>query len=64
MKSSLTPYKMCLGKISYSTKKAAQEELHYWKNVASRWWESDSFSQRVYKCSFCGKYHLGNSKRR
>lgn len=63
MKESLTPYKMCLNKESYDSKEEARIQMHSW--IHSRdYVVQKSSTLKPYKCAFCSKWHVGNSKRR
>lgn len=60
MKESLTPYKMCLNKESYNSKEEASDAMNLWLDYVC----PKSGILRPYKCAFCSKWHIGNSKRR
>ena len=65
MKSSLTPYNMCLNKVPYSSKKSALEERNWLVvRAAEEWGTKAENLPEPYKCSFCSKWHLGKSKRK
>ena len=65
MKRSPTPDTMCVNKVPYSSKKSALDEMNWWIVRAKEEWGTEPKSlPKAYKCPFCGKWHLGNSKKR